>query len=238
MEHKRVRSLVVFWILASSLLWAAAARSDGLELPRISAGEFEKYLAEPEGPRMPPGEQAAAETPPAPPGSPPYRVNLRRKSQELAIEDIKRMVLKYNFYDKFENPSGHFANDFIDNRDDTVTDRVTGLMWMKSVMRCCSRADVQQYMSSLTRMNNGRGFRGYTDWRVPTAEELASLLEYNRLNQTAYMGALFDAKKGAYFSADIILGLNMPWIVFFEDGYIGTGGNGACFYLRPVRSVF
>jgi hypothetical protein len=224
-------------LLACCLLWGGIGRADTLELPRISVDEFEKHLLKPDTPV--PAAAAGRQAPdPASVSreSKAYRVALRRQPGELALQDIKQMVLRHNFYDKFENPGGRFENDLIDNQDGTVTDRVTGLMWMRSVMRCCSYADVEQYMSSLRVMNHGRGFRGHADWRVPTTAELASLLEYNRLNKAPYNGGLFDAKKGSFFSADRIRDLNMPWIVFFEGGYIGTGGTGSCYYVRPVRS--
>jgi hypothetical protein len=56
---------------------------------------------------------------------------LRSRPQLLSDYNVKVMLKKFNFPDRRWNPSGKFRNDFIDNEDGTVTDRITRLMWEK-----------------------------------------------------------------------------------------------------------
>ena len=58
-------------------------------------------------------------------------VSLRNQAKQLSDKDIKSMLTKFNFFDRTKNMAGAFVNDFVDNGDETVTDRVTGLMWQK-----------------------------------------------------------------------------------------------------------
>ena len=41
------------------------------------------------------------------------------------------MLKEYNFYDRVRNPRGAFKNVLIQNKDGTVTDQATGLMWQQ-----------------------------------------------------------------------------------------------------------
>lgn len=65
-------------------------------------------------------------------------------------------------------------NDFIDNGDGTVTDKATGLMWQKAddgTARDWENA--LSYAENLTLAN-------YSDWRLPNAKELQSIVDYSR----------------------------------------------------------
>ncbi|MDM8544695.1 DUF1566 domain-containing protein [Desulfococcaceae bacterium HSG9] len=56
----------------------------------------------------------------------------------------------------------------------TVTDRNTGLMWQQSgTDKSMSDHEKDDYVRRL----NSESLGGYNDWRLPTLEELASLLE-------------------------------------------------------------
>jgi hypothetical protein len=71
------------------------------------------------------------------------------------------------------NP-GYGRNDFHDNGDGTVSDRATGLMWTK--------ADSGKGMNWEQALAYAEQFTlaGHTDWRLPNAKELQSLVDYNR----------------------------------------------------------
>jgi Protein of unknown function (DUF1566) len=71
------------------------------------------------------------------------------------------------------NP-GYGRNEFHDNGDGTVTDRATGLMW--------TRADSGKGMNWEQALAYAEHLRqaGYTDWRLPNAKELQSLVDYRR----------------------------------------------------------
>ena len=74
------------------------------------------------------------------------------------------------------NPN-YGKNDFLDNQDGTVTDRATGLMWTK--------ADSGKGMNweqalAWAQRKNAEKHLGYSDWRVPNAKELQSLVDYTR----------------------------------------------------------
>jgi hypothetical protein len=65
-------------------------------------------------------------------------------------------------------------NAFVDNGDGTVTDHATGLTWMKADSG--KPLNWQQALSYTESMKLG----GHTDWRLPNAKELQSIVDYSR----------------------------------------------------------
>lgn len=66
------------------------------------------------------------------------------------------------------------TNDFVDNDDGTISDNATGLMWQQNddgTMRDWENA--LSYAENLT-------LAGYSDWRLPNAKELQSIVDYTR----------------------------------------------------------
>ncbi|MHC4472237.1 MAG: Lcl C-terminal domain-containing protein, partial [Planctomycetota bacterium] len=70
-------------------------------------------------------------------------------------------------------------NDFADNGDGTVTDRATGLTWMK--------ADSGKPMTWRKALAYAEGltFAGKDDWRLPNVRELQSIVDYGRAPDAA-----------------------------------------------------
>ena len=150
------------------------------------------------------------------------RVPLRSEPQERLREDyIKYMVKRYDFFENNWNINGSFDNDFADNGDGTVTDRATGLMWQKSgSFRIKSWERGKVYVKKL----NKDRFAGYSDWRVPTIEELASLLTKKRTNKL-HIDPLFDKKQKFCWSSDMMPSTSASafpviWYVNFVTGRV------------------
>ncbi|NIR16418.1 MAG: DUF1566 domain-containing protein, partial [Desulfobacterales bacterium] len=65
------------------------------------------------------------------------------------------------------------ATRFIDNGDGTVTDRETNLIWQKDTApERITWPEAEQYIQQL----NEDGFAGHNDWRLPSNEELSTLI--------------------------------------------------------------
>ena len=144
------------------------------------------------------------------------RVHLRNQAKQLSDEDVKSMLIKFNFFDKTKNKNGVFANDFVDNGDGTVTDQTTGLMWQKDgSLKGMTWADSKEYANKL---NNDR-FSGRSDWRLPTIEELASLLKSKKANGNLHIDPIFSEKQMFCWSADTF-GPEMAWYASFKAGMI------------------
>ncbi len=75
-------------------------------------------------------------------------------------------------------------NQLIDNKDGTITDRATGLMWQQ--------ADCGKAMDWKDAMNYARNLKlaGHADWRLPTAKELQSIADYSRSPQTTQSASI------------------------------------------------
>jgi len=81
------------------------------------------------------------------------------------------------------NPN-YGKNDFKDNGDGTITDRATGLMWMKSDSgKAMNWQDALAYAENLE-------YSGYDDWRLPNAKELQSIVNYSRSPDTTNSAAI------------------------------------------------
>ncbi len=79
------------------------------------------------------------------------------------------------------------TNSFVDNNDSTVTDRATGLMWAKPDSRSAMNwSDALAWVQA----RNAAQWRGYTDWRLPNAKELQSIVDYTRSPATTSSPAI------------------------------------------------
>jgi hypothetical protein len=68
-------------------------------------------------------------------------------------------------------------NDFADNRDGTVTDHATGLMWSQN--DSVSALNWKETLAWVA-TKNSENHLGHSDWRLPNMKELHSILDYSR----------------------------------------------------------
>ena len=82
------------------------------------------------------------------------------------------------FYVRYVRGKLYGENDFVDNRDGTISDRLTGLTWMQN--------DSGKAVSWEEALELGEGLvhAGYDDWRLPNAKELQYLVDYSRSPDT------------------------------------------------------
>lgn len=141
-------------------------------------------------------------------------------------------------------------NDFVDNGDGTVTDRLSGLMWMKcsegqawdKQENTCS-GEPQGYawddaLNFVHIFNQGGGRYGHADWRVPTIKELATLVDYNR--PVPIDEQMFPATPGRWFWSSTIFQRfpNRAWFVAFGYGDISTERvDNVGMFVRLVRDA-
>ncbi len=183
------------------------------------------------------------------PTTKPYaKLSLRKEPKKMLSENtVRSMLKKHGFYEREWNPNGLFDNDFVDNGDGTVTDRATGLTWQKDGSpKSLTLKRATHYISSL----NNKRFMRYSDWRIPTVEELASLIRGN-VRRGLHINPLFTTKQSRCWSSDsgFVEDREMKdvWVVNFIGGitvlqmlsdhthmlfdYMDT------YYVRSVRSV-
>jgi len=81
------------------------------------------------------------------------------------------------------NPA-YGKNDFHDNGDGTITDKATGLVWQKADSgKGMSWQEALAYAEGLT-------LAGHSDWRLPNAKELQSLVDYTRAPAVTHSPAI------------------------------------------------
>jgi phosphoribosyl 1,2-cyclic phosphodiesterase len=78
-------------------------------------------------------------------------------------------------------------NHFEDNHDGTVSDAATGLMWAKDDSK---RAMSWQEALAWVQQKNEKSYLGHSDWRLPDAKELHSILDYSRSPQATNSAAI------------------------------------------------
>lgn len=183
-----------------------------------------------------------------PKDAPVVRVGLRRQPILITNQmQITNMLVEYDFFDRTRNARGAFVNSFIDNNDDTVTDKATGLMWEKSgTTSRLYNGKAKEYVKQLNR----KRFAGYGDWRMPTIEELASLLVRKRKNG-AHIDPVFDRKQTRCWTIDRCESQSWSWykgawLVDFKNGEVseaywsksyGSYSKNTANYTRAVRTV-
>ena len=84
-------------------------------------------------------------------------------------------------------------NDFVDNGDGTVTDNATGLMWMtvdSGKLKAGRKKDGALNWQEALAWAEDLQYAGHSDWRLPNAKELHSIVDYTRSPDTTRSAAI------------------------------------------------
>jgi hypothetical protein len=97
----------------------------------------------------------------------------------------------YVLYVRGNPPYG--TNDFRAAGDGTVTDRATGLVWMQvdsGHLKAGAEGDGRMTWPQALAWAEGLTYAGRDDWRLPSAKELQSLVDYTRSPDTTHSAAI------------------------------------------------
>ena len=143
--------------------------------------------------------------------------------------------------------------DLVDNGDGTITDRTMGLMWQQKYKRSLTWSDALIYCDDLK-------LADHSDWRLPHAHELQSLIDYTRSNPSANGKVLRlnplkgekpsdiaapaslqqyvpDPRLGFWSSTIYASDQKAAWVVDFKTGAFWQDPQTKKYAVRAVRST-
>jgi len=113
---------------------------------------------------------------------------------------------------------------FVDNADETVSDRKTGLMWKKtdSMIDLKKWVNYQDSVDYVRELKEKR-FAGYDDWRLPTKDEMYSLYDESlsqkdKFGKIIHISNQFASGGGFSMIAKMVDGRIRTWVLKLRDG--------------------
>jgi hypothetical protein len=165
---------------------------------------------------------------------------------EIAVQS-KRKILEEN------------NKNFIDNKNGTITFKPNGLMWQKCSVGqiwtgegCDGEAERIDWNTAVKLSDN---FSGYHDWRLPTKDELMTLVFCSDNNYDSNDGSctsmtditkptinltyFSNTESGSYWSASPVPSnhgeISYVWVVYFGNGFSYMNRKNGNYFVRLVR---
>ena len=146
---------------------------------------------------------------------------------------------------------------FTDNENGTVTDNLTGLIWLKDANCIATRYPAfdndnilgdgsvtwQHALDFVVALNDGTYpdcGAGHTDWHLPNVKELQSLIDFGNYTPALPSGHPFDNVQSDYYWSSTTYGANSyyAWFVSINDGYMTSYNKPSSLSVWPVRGIF
>lgn len=128
---------------------------------------------------------------------------------------------------------------FTDNGNGTVTDNLTGLIWLKNA-NCFGIQNWFDALNAANTLNNGEC--GLTDdsaegdWRLPNVRELHSLIDYGRVMPVLPSGHPFTGVQSNNYWTSTSNDIDVfAWYVDLNSGQMSFTSKAQTYYVWPVR---
>jgi serine/threonine-protein kinase len=152
------------------------------------------------------------------PRSSPVKINPLSAKKTFALDDLWR-------------PARFLQNEFELNSDETVSDRATGLVWQQSGSEFpLTWYQAEGYIEDL----NSIQFGGSSAWRLPTIDELMTLLTELPHGEDYCIEPIFDQRQKRIWSCDR-RSFIAAWYVSVDMGYVAWQDFTGYYHVRAVR---
>lgn len=124
------------------------------------------------------------------------------------------------------------------NGDEVVIDLATGLMWPRSTFGAGGNSSQQANWTNTINYGLGLIFAGFTDWRIPNINELASLIDYSKNSPAIddiFTSAVFFT--AVWSSTTYYPPSSDAWCIDFSDGLTYGFSKTTSYSLLCVRSL-
>jgi hypothetical protein len=119
----------------------------------------------------------------------------------------------------------------------TIIDHTTGLEWDARPTSEADKLNWQGAHDRIATMNTER-FAGHTDWRVPTIDELFTLIDHSTHGPSTFEPFRACTLSNDYWSSSTYVGYPQDaWTVNFYNGDVNAFNKSNFNYVRAVRTV-
>ncbi|MFP4422249.1 MAG: protein kinase domain-containing protein [Desulfococcaceae bacterium] len=153
-----------------------------------------------------------------PPRSQPAKVRPQVARERFGLDELWR-------------PDPYVRNDFAEREGGLIHDRATGLTWERSGSEY--PVTWEQAANYIDRLNRNR-FGGFKDWRMPTVEELRTLVDPPPRGTALCIPPVFDATQKWLWSCDRRSHI-AAWYVSLDLGFVAAHDFTGYYYVRGVR---
>lgn len=169
---------------------------------------------------------------------PMEKVTLRSETASLTKDEVMQVIEEKGFHCPGNKVKGAFRQNYEEatlQGIDVIIDHTTDLMWQK--VQDETRFDWREVEAYVAQMNQEK-LAGFADWRIPTVEELLSLMESSPKNGK-YIDPLFETDILSTWSIDEVTdALAGAWFVDFTEGIAADGNRAAGLgHVRLVRTA-
>jgi serine/threonine protein kinase len=153
----------------------------------------------------------------------------------LSKTEVIKLIKENGFFDSNWNKNSSYKNKFelqLFSSVSVVIDTAVDLMWHPAGSPGFMNLEkAKKWLKEL----NESGYAGFSDWRFPTLEEAASLLQKRKNKSSFYIDPGFSREQQCIYTSDGTED-NRVWLVDFKGGnvYLDFPNYG---YIRPVRST-
>jgi hypothetical protein len=124
---------------------------------------------------------------------------------------------------------------------DCITDNLTGLMWVRDLNTInIDSGTTRNWSNALAAIAGLNRIGGYSDWYLPTVNELQSLVNYAEPSPAAWLNTqgFVNVRAGNYWSSTSYApGTHDAWLVDFNYGFVYALHKDRLNYVWPVRRV-
>lgn len=123
----------------------------------------------------------------------------------------------------------------VDEKKGVVVDTATGLMWQRQTGNDNEALTWAQAVAYCKKLD----LAGYDDWRLPSSDELQSIINYLSYDPAVDPRIFPDTASSGYWSSSTYeANSGYAWrIDFYYIGYVNISNKANHYYVRAVRSL-